>query len=175
MFEVGELVIYGNTGVCRVTDIREQGLESGKGTRLYYELKPYYQRDSRIMTPVDNVKIPIRRILSEEEARDLLNEMPDIESLWIESDKTREAQYKECIRSADCRQWISIIKTLNQRRIDRQRQGKRMTTTDERYLRQAEEYLYSELSIPLKIPKEEMEDFMASIINSVQAVGKAVS
>ena len=121
------------------------------------------------MTPVDNSKVPIRRILNEDEARALIREMPEIDTLMIENDKIRETRYKECIRSADCRQWISIIKTLYQRRMERQRQGKRMTATDERYLRQAQDYLYSELSIPLKVPREEMEHFITvNIENRVQ-------
>ena len=169
MFQVGELVIYGNTGVCVVTGVSEQSLEGSRDTRLYYELKPYFKKDARIMTPVDNSKVPMRRILSEDEARALIREMPKIDTLMIENDKIRETRYKECIRSADCRQWISIIKTLYQRRTERQRQGKRMTATDERYLRQAQDYLYSELSIPLKVPKEEMEQFITvTIENRVQ-------
>ena len=166
MFQVGELVIYGNTGVCMVTGVSEQSLGESRDTRLYYELKPYFKKDSRIMTPVDNSKVPIRRILNEDEARALIREMPEIDTLMIENDKIRETRYKECIRSADCRQWISIIKTLYQRRMERQRQGKRMTATDERYLRQAQEYLYSELSIPLKVPREEMEHFITVIIEN---------
>ena len=168
MYNVGDLVIYGNTGVCTVTAITEQSMGE-KESRLYYELKPYYQKASRILTPVNSTKIPIRPILNEEEAMALISEMPSIELLWIESDKMRETQYKECIRSADCRQWISIIKTLYQRRIERQRQGKRMTATDERYLRQAEDYLYSELSIPLNIPREEMETFISDTIKKQKA------
>ena len=171
MFSIGDLVIYGNNGVCQVMGVSAPHLMGAADDRLYYELKPY-QKDGRIMTPVENQKIPMRPILNEQEANQLIEEIPDIEMLWIENDKVREAQYKECIRSADCRQWISIIKTLYNRRLERQRQGKRMTATDERYLKQAEEYLYSELSIPLGLPKEKVEDFIIdNIENRKEVVG----
>lgn len=171
MFSIGDLVIYGNNGVCQVVGVTSPHLRGEEDDQLYYELKPY-QKDGRIITPVENQKIPMRHILNEEEASQLIEEIPHIEMLWIESDKVRESQYKECIRSADCRKWISIIKTLYQRRLDRQRQGKRMTATDERYLKQAEDYLYSELSIPLKLPKEEVESYIVDNIGALQAAAK---
>ena len=39
---------------------------------------------------------------------------------------------------------------------------------DERYLKLAEENLYSELSIPLGIPKERMAEYIASRIESAE-------
>jgi CarD family transcriptional regulator len=168
MFSIGDLVIYGTNGVCQVMGVSAPHLMGASDDRLYYELKPYH-KDGKIMTPVENQKVPMRAILNEEEAAQLIEEIPDIEMLWIENDKVREAQYKECIRSADCRQWISIIKTLYNRRIERQRQGKRMTATDERYLKQAQDYLYSELSIPLGLPKDKVETFILDNIELRQA------
>ena len=165
MFDIGELIIYGNTGVCKVMGVTKPQMSGVSDDRLFYELKPCFQRDSRIMTPVENSKVPMRRILNEAEARQLIKEMPQIDLLSIESDKVREATYKECIRSGDCVQWIRIIKTLYNRRMERQRQGKRMTATDERYLRQAEDYLYSELSIPLGLPRENVESFITETIS----------
>ena len=163
MFSIGDLVIYGNNGVCQVMGVTSPHLLGVDDERLYYELKPY-QKDGKIMTPVENPKLPMRHILSEEEASQLIEDIPSIEMLMIENDKVRESQYKECIRSTDCRKWISIIKTLYNRRIERQHQGKRMTATDERYLKQAEDYLYSELSIPLGIPKELVETYITDNI-----------
>ena len=169
MFNVGELIIYGNTGVCKVMNVCTPGISGLDDDRLYYELKPCYQREgNNIMTPVENRKVPMRRILNKEEANQLIQDMPKIDMLWIESDKTRENQYKECIRSADCREWVRMIKTLYQRRMDRLRQGKRMTATDERYLRQAKDYLFSELSIPLGIPKDEMGDYIEKTIGPIE-------
>jgi len=166
MFDIGELIIYGNTGVCKVVGVTKPQMAGASEDKLFYELTPYFQRGGRIMTPVENTKVPMRRILNEEEAKKLIAEMPSIGLLGIENDKMRETQYKECIRSGDCRQWISIIKTLYTRRQERLRQGKRMTATDERYLRQAEDYLYSELSIPLGVPREKMESYLTENIES---------
>lgn len=44
-------------------------------------------------------------------------------------------------------------------KMSRLKQGKKITATDERYLRMAEGNLYSELSIALGIPESGMEDY----------------
>jgi len=165
MYEIGDYIIYGSNGVCQVADITTQEYEDVPDDMLYYELKPISQKNVVIRIPVENTRVPMRRILTEEEARQLIKDMPQIETLEIENDKMREPMYKECVKSTDCRKWISIIKTLHQRKIERARLGKRMTATDERYLRMAKDYLYGELSIPLGIAKSEVENYITSQID----------
>lgn len=128
--------------------------------RLYYVLAPVSQKGGKIFTPVDNEKTPMRRVLTREEATSLIDRIPEIEELWISSEKLRENKYKECMRSGDCREWIRIIKTLYLRNQERSAQGKKVTATDEKYLHMAEEYLYSELEIPLEIPKNQVEQYI---------------
>lgn len=128
--------------------------------RLYYVLAPVSQKGGKIFTPVDNEKTPMRRVLTREEATSLIDRIPEIEELWISSEKLRENKYKECMRSGDCREWIRIIKTLYLRNQERSAQGKKVTATDEKYLHMAEECLYSELEIPLEIPKNQVEQYI---------------
>lgn len=164
MFEKGEYVVYGSTGVCEVMDITTMDLEGVPKDRLYYVLHPYAQKDGRIFIPVDNEKNVIRRILSKKEADNLIDDIPNIDGFWISNDKLREVKYKECIRSCECREWIRIIKTLYLRKQERLANGKKITAIDSRYFKQAEENLYSELSISLNIPKEEMEKYITDKI-----------
>ena len=56
--------------------------------------------------------------------------------------------------------WISILKTLNQRKEERLAAGKKITALDERYLRVTEQELYGELSVVLGIEKENMHDYI---------------
>lgn len=160
MFEKGEFVVYGSNGVCEVKDITTINMKDAPKDRLYYILSPRYRKESKIFTPVDNEKTVMRAVLTKEEADELINSIPDIEELWVSNDKLREEKYKETMRSCDCRDWIKIIKTLYLRKQERIAQGKKTTAMDERYLRQAEENLYSELSLVLDMPKEEMEGYI---------------
>ena len=54
MFQAGDLLVYGSTGVCRVLSIdrRQERVGSIRQERLYYQLKPIYQ-GGLIYTPVD--------------------------------------------------------------------------------------------------------------------------
>lgn len=169
MFEKGEYIIYGTSGVCKIEDITTMNMASVPSDKLFYVLSPSSQKGGKIFTPVDNQKTIMRRVLSEKEAKELISEIPEIEELWITNEKMREENYKACMRSGDCRDWIRIIKTLYLRKQQRNAQGKKITATDERYLKMAEDYLYSELEIPLGIPKAEMEDYITRKIEGAAA------
>ena len=77
MFQPGELVVYGSTGVCRVEGfggLDQPGEDRGK---RYYLLKPLWQ-DGMIYAPVDSEKVPMRPVMSREEAEALIGRMPEI-------------------------------------------------------------------------------------------------
>lgn len=168
MFEKGEFIIYGTSGVCQVEDVTTMDMSSVPQDRLFYVLLPDSQKGGRIFVPVDSQKTVMRRILNHEEAMELIERIPDIEELWIGNEKMREETYKACLWSGDCREWIRIIKTLYIRRLKRSAQGKKITSTDERYLHLAEDYLYSELEKALKVPKERMESYITERIEKLK-------
>ena len=68
--------------------------------------------------------------------------------------------YKEAIRTYDCQSLVRIIKTLYLRKQDRVQQGKKVLSSDEYYLKKAEELLYGEMSLALSIPKERVESYI---------------
>ena len=160
MFEKGRYIVYGNTGVCEIEDITSPDIKGVSEDRLYYVLNPCFKKGNRIFTPVDNEKVVIRAVMTEEEAASLVDAIPTIEELWEKDDKMRELRYKEAIRSCNPREWIQIIKTSYLRREQRKAQGKKATTVDERYFKAAEDHLYAELSIALNMPKEEVRDYV---------------
>jgi len=159
MFNIGEYIIYGSTGVCQVMDITTVDMDGVPGDKVYYILRPCYKNGSQVFSPVDNQKTPMRRILTKSEAAELVESIPAIKELWISNDKQREEKYKQAIRSCECVEWISIIKALYVRGRERVAQGKKMTATDERYLKMAQDNLYSELAIPLEIPRDMMDEY----------------
>lgn len=165
MFEKGDYVIYGSTGICCVMGVTSMDMDGIPKDRLYYILQPEGKPGSKIFTPVDNQKPVIRKVLSKEEAEELIEEIPEIETLDIGNDKLREEKYKEFVQSCDCRKLIRIIKTIYLRDKKRIENGKKATAVDERYLRLAEDNLYAELSMLLGIPKNHMESYITSKIH----------
>ena len=43
MFQAGDLVVYGTTGVCRVESIDQPNMTGAARNKKYYRLKPFYQ------------------------------------------------------------------------------------------------------------------------------------
>lgn len=60
---------------------------------------------------------------------------------------------------------MRIIKTIYFRKEERILENKKVTATDERYFRMAEEQLYGELAVALSMKKE---DVQAYILNRVK-------
>lgn len=161
MFQKNDYVIYGNSGVCRIKDIGPLDIPGVPKERNYYTLVPYYGKDSQIFTPVDSTKVVMRSLIHKDTLMQLLEEIPDLEPLWITNEKQRETQYKESLRKCDCRELIRIIKTIYQRMQSRIAEGKKITSSDEKYFQLAEDRLYGEFAIILGIERDQVRDFIA--------------
>ena len=166
MFTIGEYIIYGSKGVCQVKDITTMDMEGVPADRLYYMLEPKNLPGSRVYTPVDNEKVIMRSLITKEEAEKLIREIPEVEEVTVTSEKLREQTYKEYMRSGQCRDYLRIIKTLYSRKKKRLASGKKSTSTDDRYMKLAEDALYSELSQQLEIPKEEMPAYIRCVLEA---------
>lgn len=164
MFNKGECIIYGAKGVCEIQDITTLNLDGVSKNRLYYELSPINKKNSKIFVPVDSNKTIMRKLLSKDEANELIKELPDIPVIQVESDKMREEKYKEFLRSCDCKDWVRIAKTLYFRMKKREKEGKKITSTDEKYFRMAEDYVLEELGFVLEVSREKMEKYIVEHI-----------
>lgn len=164
MFAVGDYVVYGNNGICQVKDISHIDIPGAPGDRMYYFLCPVGVKESIIYSPVDSTKVIMRHILSVEEIDELLAKVSDIPEMEVVSDKHMEMKYKEVIASCDTRNLISMIKTIHKKRIKRESEGKKITATDERYMKKAEENLTNELVFALGKDKSEI----ASVIEKIK-------
>lgn len=160
MFQVGDLVVYGTKGVCKVKEIGNKPMPGSKEERLYYTLEPVFLQKSLIYTPVDNQKIVMRTVISKDLAMHLIEDIPNIELLGIKDDKKRESIYHEVVSKCDCRENIKMIKTLYQRKQERAAIGKKVTSLDERYDHMAKDNLFAELSVTLNISLSEVEEFV---------------
>lgn len=160
MFKVGEYVVYGHNGVCQVTKIGPLENMVKNKERLYYTLIPYGESGSTVFAPVDSQKIPLRRIISKEEALSLIDEMKEIAALVITEERKREETYKNALKTCDCRNLVSLIKTIYGRKKEREAQGKRLTAADSRYFRTAENALYDELAAALGMESAKVKEYV---------------
>ncbi len=161
MFRIGEYIVYGAKGVCEVMEVTKMHREGIPEDRLYYVLRPLNVQGSRVYTPVDNDKVVMRTLITPQEVDEIIESIPEIAELEVPSEKLREQTYKDCLRTGDCREFMRVIKTLRGRKRDRIANGKKVTATDERYLKQAEETLYTEFAVLLKMPRENIPAYIS--------------
>lgn len=119
--------------------------------------------------PVANERNQIRGVITHDEAQALIEDIPNIEALWVTDEKKRESLYKEAVFKNQCKEWIAIIKTSYLRKMDRLSSGKKSINVDDKYLSIAEQFLYGELAVALAIPKEKIREYITERMGKLEA------
>lgn len=164
MFKKGEYVVVGNKGVCVVDNVTTLDISGVDSEREYYILKPVYVPGSTVYVPTDSAD-SMRRVLTKDEVTHLIHEIPQIPLIDTVNDKLLEQEYRGCMKTNSCEEWVRIIKTIYLRKQKRQELGRKVTAVDAKYFRIAEDNLYGELAVVLNIPKTEVESYITSEID----------
>ena len=173
MFQPGELVVYGTTGVCRVEEITTPDMRGADRKKSYYLLKPL-QQDGVIYTPVDNEKVSIRPVISAKEAEELIDLIPGIqaEACHAPTLQALAQHYRAAVQSHDCKELIELMMSIYAKRRQAEAQKRRLGMVDERYMKQAEHLLHGEFAAALGIPYEEVPAYIA---RRVEGAGPAAA
>lgn len=168
MFQPGELLVYGTTGVCRVEGVTRLNQTGPDKNKEYYVLKPLFQ-DGVIYTPVENQKVPVRPIISAEAAEDLIDLIPTMqaEACRAPTLQALAQHYQTAVRSHDCRDLIELMMSIYSKRQQAESQKRRLGMVDERYMKQAERLLYGEFAVALDLPVEEVQPYIQRRVSGV--------
>ena len=156
MFKIGDIIVYGNAGVCKVEEIGTPDLKSVTDDKDYYTLTPYYSDRSRIFTPCDNDRVIMRPVISSKEAKCIMESIPESELVEVAEEKHREDIYKSVMKECDCSRFVSLLKTIYIRKETRLREGKKVTSSDEKYFNMAREKLCDELAVAMSLDREKV-------------------
>ncbi len=159
LYNVGDFIVY-KKDVCKVKEIKNNKLNKTD----YYILSPIDDESLIIDTPTNNKMGYIRDVMSKKDANDLINKIPEIEPLTNINDKLLERTYKDLLYNGNHEDLIKIIKTAYLRNDTRLKNNKKLSEKDNIYFKQAEKYLYNEISVSLKISFEDTKNY---IINRV--------
>ena len=160
MYQIGDLVVYGSIGVCRIDGFSCPDPGSRK---QFYSLAPLYQTGT-IYTPVEPGKIPLRPCMSAEEANALLEKIPTIPT-EIYQERTLQLlsqKYQSILQSGDSLQLLSLILSVHQKRLLAESQNRRLGMVDERFGKQAERLLFGELAVALEVSMDDIPDLIAA-------------
>ena len=156
MFEIGDYVLNATNGICKISEIVELDMSGDKQLKSYFLLRPVEEENDRVYIPVDNADKRIRKVITQDEAKAVLDRIPEIEE--------RETRYKEAVRSCEPDSVISLLKCLHIRNEQRAQAGKKATSVDERYGKMAEHNLNAELAFVLEKDKQEIKDIIHDML-----------
>ena len=161
MFSVGEKIIYGENGVCTVSEIGSLPM-SGESDKVYYHLKPLVGNGT-YFTPIDSSAY-MRPVMSREEAEAFIATIPDFEPAICSDTRFNhvDAFYRDLFKLHSCEALVSVIKGLYSRMAERKTKSSRAEAT----MKRAKDILHGELSVALGIDIGEVEDY---ILQSVGA------
>lgn len=118
MYEVNDLIMYGNTGVCKVSDIGKPEFVRENEDQLYYILEPLYQ-SGVIYAPIDNEKVFMRPVISEEEANELIDNIPEIHTEIFKNNSMQQMtkHYQAAIDTHRCAELLKLTKSIHQKKF----------------------------------------------------------
>lgn len=156
-FAVGDLVIYGETGVCRVVDIVEK--EFLEVVQQCYKLQPIYQ-SCVIFTPAEGGNVFMRKIITSEEAEGIISGLKTREPAVYNARSSRELSdiYDKIIKQHDCDALALLMRSIYEKRQKLIAQKKKLSAIDERYMKKAEDLLFGEIAAALGIEKRDVAE-----------------
>lgn len=158
MFEIGELIVYGTTGMCTITSIGPLSMRGVDRKRLYYTLQPLHQ-DGAVYVPMEGEKLKAMRYpISAEEAQALMARIPEIEACDIRhfNYKQRTDAFSAALHENNCDSLVSIIKAVERRQ--RHFRDKQQYNVDNNFMKRAMGLLCGELAYALDLPMQEVRD-----------------
>lgn len=169
MYKVGDLVVYGGTGVCRITDITARTQPGIDQEVLYYVLSPLYQ-DYTIFSPVHNKKVFMRPIITKSEAEQLIDTIPDIHAEAYHNRTISQLidHYKATLESHDCSDLLELCMSIHEKKQTAEKQNKRLGAVDAKFMKRAENLLFGELAAALGIESEQVPEYIDNRINRHQ-------
>lgn len=159
MFNIGDIIVYGSQGVCKIDTIETKQI--GKLLADYYVLKPLFNESTSLFVPVDNNKLTskIRNVLSKDQLDEFVKKIPDIELLPYQDENQKRELYKLKL-SESLESIAAVIKTIRYEKEFRKQSGKKLNIGDEQTLRKAEMLFYNEIAFVLNVEPENAKEII---------------
>ena len=160
MFEIGQWVMYGIHGACRVSGTEKQLVNRKRSEFLV--LEPLSKAESKFYLPLGNptALAKLKPVLTGEELRALLSSPEVREEHWIDEESKRKMYYKELITRGDRKEILQTIHSLYCYKAAQMEAGKKVHLCDDNFLRDAEKLMSSEIALVLEMTMEQARDFL---------------
>ena len=96
MLSRGDAVVYKCRGVYKVEEVGKLNFSFVDGKKDYYTLQSIDNQRDKAYVPIDDDK-NIRRQVSEQKSKELLDKLTEVDVLNVKNEKYREQEYKGSI------------------------------------------------------------------------------
>lgn len=160
MLKVNDYVRYGAKGIFKIIEIQKRKNKDNKKVNWYVLYSNSDGVDTKILTPADNPTL--RKIMSKEEALEIIEQMNDMEIIWDNNKRTRDELFHDILASGDMKKMAQLMKSIYFIRYEKLQEGKDIAQKDKDVFNNAEKLLFEELSLSFNIQKNEVLDFIMS-------------
>lgn len=164
MFKINDYIMYGTTGVCQVSDITKEAIGDFK-LKEYYVLTPIYTNNTIIKVPIDNNKIPMRKIMSKEDISNIIKVISNKDSLWVMDERKRGEAFKSILKSGECEELMTLVKSIYECKNNKNKIGTKVSKNDIEIMQMAEKLINEEFATILNISVDEVPSY---ILNNIQ-------
>ena len=166
MFKIGDVVVYTTYGICKITE-RISRVFNGNENE-YFVLVPLSEAKTQLTIPVDNpiTKARLHPLLCKDEIVSIINQIPFLESYWIENENERKRTFAEIIKTGDRIDTIKMMKSIRFHQASLKDKNRKLHACDEAALKDAEKLIIDEFAYVLEVDKNNIHEQMLSKFNS---------
>ncbi len=169
MYQIGDVVSYGTTGVCSIVDIRMDSMTRAGKKQEFYILQPLATPTCTTMVPTGNetLLLKMRRVLTKDEIDAMLTSVRGQRLAWIEDTRQRAETYTQILSDGITGELLKLISCLYLEKKSRSQTGRKFCLTDEKLLSSAQRMVSEEFAYSLQIPKNQVAPYIAERMEAV--------
>lgn len=170
MYNIGDVIMYANMGMCKVMDIEQKLLCEAIGEKQYYKLQAVFEDDAICYVPTDS-DVFMRKAITKEEAEELISKIPQVEEEAYINKNIKELakHYDEKINAGDCKSLVELILSIDDKKDYMEKHKKKLGVVDEKYLKKARNLLYEEFAVSLGMKKENVPKYITRKVEAITA------
>lgn len=155
MFQKGDKLRYGQAGLCTVRDVTKMTLSGTE--QEYYVLSSCYKESSVVYVPVASsvLTAKLQPALTRDEAEAMLAEVAATAPLWNRDFRRRSDEARRALASLDRRETLFLMRNIYCHKKVESEEGRRVHTTDDYFLKDAEESVVAEFAQALGLSHAE--------------------
>ena len=161
-YEVGQYVVYGTNGICKVDSIERMSFSPGAPGEFYYVLRQHKNPSNQFFVPTQNEEMlsKLREPMCREDIEDILMGLSDEDVKWIEDRRQRGDYFKEILHEGVSGRLLNMIICIYEKKRELVKNGKKLSVTDQTTLKAAEKLLEEEFGWALGMDPKDIPAFI---------------